>query len=150
MFSMCSELTPRARIPDTRIPQLMQPCMWKGRFLKKKRNIFFTKPTPRMKTFNEIFKQSVENQNSPTVPLVQKFFFYRFITIFIFWTALCQPITTIYQPVPPASTVLPCYFEMASLTSSCRNALNCPLTSFETFPLLLRFIKFIVPVLIFF
>ena len=27
MFSMCSELTPRARIPDTRIPQLMQPCM---------------------------------------------------------------------------------------------------------------------------
>ena len=27
MFSMCSELTPRARIPDTRIPQLMQP--WK-------------------------------------------------------------------------------------------------------------------------
>ena len=26
MFSMCSELTPRARIPDTRIPQLMQPC----------------------------------------------------------------------------------------------------------------------------
>ena len=26
MFSMCSELTPRACIPDTRIPQLMQPC----------------------------------------------------------------------------------------------------------------------------
>ena len=26
MFSMCSELTPRARIPDTRITQLMQPC----------------------------------------------------------------------------------------------------------------------------
>ena len=26
MFSMCSELTPRARIPDTRIPQYMQPC----------------------------------------------------------------------------------------------------------------------------
>ena len=26
MFSMCSEFTPRARIPDTRIPQLMQPC----------------------------------------------------------------------------------------------------------------------------
>ena len=25
MFSLCSELTPRARIPDTRIPQLMQP-----------------------------------------------------------------------------------------------------------------------------
>ena len=25
---MCSELTPRARIPDTRIPQLMQPCPW--------------------------------------------------------------------------------------------------------------------------
>jgi hypothetical protein len=23
---MCSELTPHARIPDTRIPQLMQPC----------------------------------------------------------------------------------------------------------------------------
>ena len=28
MFSMCSELTPRAPIPDTRIPQLMQP--WGG------------------------------------------------------------------------------------------------------------------------
>ena len=28
MFSMCSKLTPRARIPDTRIPQLMQPW-WK-------------------------------------------------------------------------------------------------------------------------
>ena len=25
MFSICSELTPRAPIPDTRIPQLMQP-----------------------------------------------------------------------------------------------------------------------------
>ena len=31
MFSMCSELTPRARILDTRIPQLMQP--WRRRFL---------------------------------------------------------------------------------------------------------------------
>ena len=29
MFSMCSELTPRAPIPDTRIPQLMQPCFEK-------------------------------------------------------------------------------------------------------------------------
>ena len=28
MFSMCSELTPRACIPDTRIPQLMQPCIY--------------------------------------------------------------------------------------------------------------------------
>ena len=28
MFSMCSELAPRAHIPDTRIPQLMQP--WPG------------------------------------------------------------------------------------------------------------------------
>ena len=27
MFSMCSELTPRARIPDSRIPQFMQPCL---------------------------------------------------------------------------------------------------------------------------
>ena len=27
MFSMCSELTPRARILDTRIPQLMQPWL---------------------------------------------------------------------------------------------------------------------------
>ena len=26
MFSMCSELTPRAPVPDNRIPQLMQPC----------------------------------------------------------------------------------------------------------------------------
>ena len=26
MFSMCSELTPRARILHTRIPQFMQPC----------------------------------------------------------------------------------------------------------------------------
>ena len=33
MFSMCSELTPRARIPDTRIPQFMQPwmCVYKSR-----------------------------------------------------------------------------------------------------------------------
>ena len=30
MFSMCSELTPRAPIPDTRIPQLMQPWAWLG------------------------------------------------------------------------------------------------------------------------
>ena len=30
---MCSELTPRARIPDTRIPQLMQPCIYNGSFL---------------------------------------------------------------------------------------------------------------------
>ena len=30
MFSMCSELTPRARIPDTRIPQLMQPWTTDG------------------------------------------------------------------------------------------------------------------------
>ena len=28
MFSMCSQLTPRAHIPDTRIPQLMQPWMY--------------------------------------------------------------------------------------------------------------------------
>ena len=28
MFSMCSELTPRAPVPDNRIPQLMQPCQW--------------------------------------------------------------------------------------------------------------------------
>ena len=28
MFSMCFELTPRARILDTRIPQLMQPWAW--------------------------------------------------------------------------------------------------------------------------
>ena len=26
MFSMCSELTPRAPVPDNRTPQLMQPC----------------------------------------------------------------------------------------------------------------------------
>ena len=30
MFSMCSELTLRARIPDTRIPQVMQPCRQTG------------------------------------------------------------------------------------------------------------------------
>ena len=27
MFSMCSELTPRAPIPDSRIAQFMQPCL---------------------------------------------------------------------------------------------------------------------------
>ena len=32
MFSMCSELTPCARIPDTRIPQLMQPWVCWGKF----------------------------------------------------------------------------------------------------------------------
>ena len=30
MFSMCSELTPRAPVPDNRIPQLMQPCVCGG------------------------------------------------------------------------------------------------------------------------
>ena len=30
MFSMCCELTPLARIPDTRIPQLMQPWSTPG------------------------------------------------------------------------------------------------------------------------
>ena len=35
MFSMCSELTPRAHVPDNRIPQLMQPCEDSKR---KKRN----------------------------------------------------------------------------------------------------------------
>ena len=33
MFSMCSELTPRAPIPDTRIPQLMQPWQHPSRTL---------------------------------------------------------------------------------------------------------------------
>ena len=28
MFSMCSELTPRAHVRDNRIPQLMQPCQF--------------------------------------------------------------------------------------------------------------------------
>ena len=32
MFSMCSELTPRAHVPDNRIPQLMQP--WRGGVLE--------------------------------------------------------------------------------------------------------------------
>ena len=41
MFSMCSELTPRARIPDTRIPQLMQPWLLE-RFLEHKLQIFNT------------------------------------------------------------------------------------------------------------
>ena len=31
MFSMCSKLTPRAPIPDTRIPQLMQPWLTDNR-----------------------------------------------------------------------------------------------------------------------
>ena len=35
MFSMCSELTPRARILDTRIPQLMQPCTLVSPFMNK-------------------------------------------------------------------------------------------------------------------
>ena len=34
MFSMCSELTPRAPIPDTRIPQLMQPCAYPNHSLE--------------------------------------------------------------------------------------------------------------------
>ena len=47
---MCSELTPRARIPDTRIPQLMQPCTqifwWKVIWTKSKRTAaFFGKPS---------------------------------------------------------------------------------------------------------
>ena len=42
MFSMCSELTPRAHVPDNRIPQLMQPCslqrktnLWKWEIFSK-------------------------------------------------------------------------------------------------------------------
>ena len=48
MFSMCSELTPRARIPDTRIPQLMQPCLgpWKTIRLQVDR---WLQETPRRK-----------------------------------------------------------------------------------------------------
>ena len=34
---MCSELTPRAPIPDTRIPQLMQPCFTDRRTSKPKK-----------------------------------------------------------------------------------------------------------------
>ena len=41
MCSMCSELTPRARIPDTRIPQLMQPCLRNRRHSKRKYTLFF-------------------------------------------------------------------------------------------------------------
>ena len=35
MFSMCSELTPRAHVPDNRIPQLMQPWEQENVHLKK-------------------------------------------------------------------------------------------------------------------
>ena len=47
MFSMCFELTPRAHIPDTRIPQLMQP--WSVRTLMKSlyfwQTLFFRETT---------------------------------------------------------------------------------------------------------
>ena len=39
MFSMCFELTPRARMPDTRIPQFMQPCCIQCLFLFACRSI---------------------------------------------------------------------------------------------------------------
>ena len=38
MFSMCSELTPRARIPDSRIPQFMQPWSMELFFQESKKN----------------------------------------------------------------------------------------------------------------
>ena len=34
MFSMCSELAPRAHVPDNRIPQLMQPWSQFSSFIK--------------------------------------------------------------------------------------------------------------------
>ena len=39
---MCSEFTPRARIPDTRIPQLMQPWLWCfiNRLVSNQENVF--------------------------------------------------------------------------------------------------------------
>ena len=43
MFSMCSELTPRAHVPDNRIPQLMQPWFtyWRNERLVSRFDLFF-------------------------------------------------------------------------------------------------------------
>ena len=41
MFSMCSELIPRAPIPDTRIPQLMQPWVKDHQHLHNIHNSLF-------------------------------------------------------------------------------------------------------------
>ena len=41
MFSMCSELTPRASIPETRIPQLMQPWVWYFKVCVFNEELFF-------------------------------------------------------------------------------------------------------------
>ena len=40
MFSMCSEFTPRAPVPDNRIPQLMQPCSYITMPIKERIGIY--------------------------------------------------------------------------------------------------------------
>ena len=45
---MCSELTPRAHVPDNRIPQLMQPCdsffkIFHVRLGKKSKSVSFSR-----------------------------------------------------------------------------------------------------------
>ena len=53
---MCSELAPRARIPDTRIPQLMQPWFWSQDYFhtwQLRRALLCCRDPPSRQTWNE-------------------------------------------------------------------------------------------------
>ena len=68
---MCSELTPRAHIPDTRIPQLMQPCI--SYILDNYRaNIIFL---VKYMHFHKIIKpkNSILSKKNPAIYLLQLF-----------------------------------------------------------------------------
>ena len=63
-FSTCSELTPRAPVPDNRIPQLMQPCHPE----KKKMTLFGSRTLwewgQKIKTFCENITQLKKGNNT--------------------------------------------------------------------------------------
>ena len=59
MFSMCSELAPRAHIPDTRIPQLMQP--WSHTFVKRL-NLENTQKTTKIVRTSMMMESVTENE----------------------------------------------------------------------------------------
>ena len=69
MFSMCSELTPRAHIPDTRIPQLMQPCIVTGVYYKAKEMVL---PSSGIVTRQQVIVKSVQSRQrgGPQCPVM--------------------------------------------------------------------------------
>ena len=62
MFSMCSELAPRAHIPDTRIPQLMQPCLDAFQL-----NLVTVEP------LSQVLKSSIKEEGSCGKPVIFDF-----------------------------------------------------------------------------